>query len=57
MNEMHGTMNVKTAQHVLGHPHAHHQELISCSIRLWFTVGNVVVAMLLVVVGSVSCFI
>ena len=23
-----------------GHPHAHHQELINCSSRLWFTVGT-----------------
>ena len=22
------------------HPHAHHQELINCSSRLWFTVGT-----------------
>jgi hypothetical protein len=22
------------------HPHAHHQELINCSIRLWFTAGT-----------------
>ena len=31
---MHGE-RIKTAQHVLGHPHAHHQELINCSIVLY----------------------
>ena len=40
-----------TAQTCFGHRHAHHQELINCSNRLWFTVGKVVVAVLLVVVG------
>jgi hypothetical protein len=40
-----------TAQTYFGHPHTHHQELINCSNRLWFTIGNVVVAVLLVVVG------
>jgi hypothetical protein len=28
------------AQHVSGHPRAHHQELINCSSRIWFTVGT-----------------
>ena len=40
-----------TAQHVSGHPLAHHQELINCSSRLWFYRWNVVVAVSLVVVG------
>jgi len=31
---------LNTAQHVSGYPHAHHQELINCSRRLWFTVGT-----------------
>jgi hypothetical protein len=34
-----------------GHPHAHHQELLNCSSCLWFTVWNVVVAVLLVMIG------
>jgi hypothetical protein len=34
-----------------GHPHAHHQELMNCSSRLWFYRWNVVVAVSLVVVG------
>ena len=36
-----------------GRPHAHHQELNNCSIRLWFYRWSVVVAVLLVVVGPV----
>jgi len=34
-----------------GRPHAHHQELNSCSSSLWFYRWSVVVAVLLVVVG------
>jgi len=37
----------------LGNPHAHHQELNSCSSSLWFYLGSVVIAVLLVVVGAV----
>jgi len=37
-----------------GRPHAHHQELNNCSNSLWFYRWNVVVAVLLVVVGSVG---
>jgi len=44
-NQMHQSLrfiacSLNTAQHVSGHPHAHHQELINCSSRLWFTVGG-----------------
>jgi hypothetical protein len=35
-----------------GRPHAHHQELNNCSSSLWFYLWNVVIAVLLVVVGS-----
>ena len=31
---------VKYSSTCFGHPHAHHQELINCSSRLWFTVGT-----------------
>ena len=37
----------------LGRPHAHHQELNSCSSSLWFYRWSVVVAVLSVVVGPV----
>ena len=37
-----------------GHPHAHHQELNSCSSSLWFYRWSVVIAVLLVVVGLVN---
>jgi len=37
-----------------GHPEAHHQELNNCSSSLWFYRWSVVVAVLLVVVGSVG---
>jgi hypothetical protein len=43
---------VKYSSTCFGHPRAHHQELINFSSHLWFTVGNVVVAVLLVVVGA-----
>jgi hypothetical protein len=33
-----------------GRPHAHHQELNSCSSSLWFYLRSVVIAVLLVVV-------
>ena len=45
------TCCLNTAQHVSGHPHAHHQELNNCSSSLWFYHWSVVVAVLLVVVG------
>jgi hypothetical protein len=35
-----------------GRPHAHHQELNSCSSSLWFYRWSVVVAVVLVVAGS-----
>jgi hypothetical protein len=35
-------------------PHAHHQELNNCSSSLWFYSRSVVIAVLLVVVGSVE---
>jgi hypothetical protein len=35
-----------------GRPHAHHQELNNCSSSLWLYRWSVVVAVLLVVVGS-----
>ena len=35
-----------------GRPHVHHQELNNCSSRLWFYRWSVMVAVLLVVVGS-----
>ena len=35
-----------------GLPHAYHQELNNCSTSLWFYRWSVVVAVLLVVVGS-----
>jgi len=34
-----------------GRPHAHHQELDSCSSSLWFYRWSVVIAVLLVAVG------
>ena len=34
-----------------GYPHAHHQELNTCSSSLWFYRWSVVVAVMLVVVG------
>jgi len=37
-----------------GRPHAHHQELNTCSSSLWLYRGGVVVAVLLVVVGPVG---
>jgi len=36
-----------------GRPHAHHQELNNCSSSLWFYLRSVVIAVLLVVVGSI----
>jgi hypothetical protein len=44
-NQMHQSLSfiacrLNTPQHISGHPHAHHQELINCSSRLWFTVGT-----------------
>ena len=47
-------LSFKYSSTCFGHPHAHHQELINCSSRLWFTVRNVAVAVLLVVVGPVG---
>ena len=38
-----------------GRPHAHHQELNNCSSILWFYRWSVAVAVLLVVVGTLSC--
>jgi hypothetical protein len=35
-----------------GRPHAHHQKLNNCSSSLWFYRWSVMVAVLLVVVGS-----
>jgi hypothetical protein len=35
-----------------GHPHVHDQELNNCSSSLWFYLQSVVIAVLLVVVGS-----
>jgi len=35
-----------------GRPRAHHQDLNNCSSRLWFYLRSVVIAVLLVVVGS-----
>jgi hypothetical protein len=35
-----------------GRPHAHHQELNNCSSSLWFYLRSVVIAVLLVVVGT-----
>jgi len=35
-----------------GHPHAHHQELNNCSSSLWFYCWSMLIAVLLVVVGS-----
>jgi hypothetical protein len=32
-------LSFKCSLTCLGHPHAHHQEPINCSSRLWFTVG------------------
>jgi hypothetical protein len=37
-----------------GHPHAHHQELNTCSSSLWFCCWSMVVAVLLVVVGPTT---
>ena len=39
-------LSFKYSSTCFGHPHAHYQELLICSSRLWFTVG-----MLLVLVG------
>jgi hypothetical protein len=44
-------LSFKYSSTCFGHPYAHHQELINCSSSLRFYLGNVVVAMLLVVVG------
>jgi hypothetical protein len=32
-------LSFKYSSTCFGHPHAHHQELINCSSRLWFTLG------------------
>ena len=37
-----------------GRPYAHHQELINCSISLWFYRWSVVIAVLLFVVGPTA---
>jgi len=37
-----------------GRPHAHHQELNTCSSSLWFYLRNVVVAVLLVMVEAAT---
>jgi len=44
-NQMHQSLRFiarrsNTAHTCFGHPLAHHQELINCSSRLWFTVGT-----------------
>ena len=33
-------VSFKYSSTCFGHPHVHHQELIDCSSRLWFTVGT-----------------
>jgi len=33
-------LSFKYSSTCFGHPHAHHQEPINCSSRLWFTVGT-----------------
>jgi hypothetical protein len=43
-------LDVYVQLNMFGCPHAHHKELNNCSSNLWFYRGNVVVAVLLVVV-------
>ena len=47
-------LSLKYSSTCFRHSHAHHQELINCSSRLWFYRWNVVVAVLLVLVGPVG---
>jgi predicted site-specific integrase-resolvase len=35
-----GRLSFKYSATCFGHSHAHHQELINCNRRLWFTVGT-----------------